>query len=135
MNLCTPYDFHVVFANQILVARAKNPRDGSASLRPIVGLTLVNRGFGAFLTNSVIHTVFHAAGEKRLPFKLTAGTLVAPGAVLMPTGEEPKEPAGTFPLNRRPSTEQVADAVRYLLEAPAVTGQILYVDSGQHLSS
>jgi hypothetical protein len=60
---------------------------------------------------------------------------VAPGAVLMPTGEESKEPAGTFPLNRSPSAEQVADAVRYLLEAPAVTGQILYVDSGQHLSS
>lgn len=60
---------------------------------------------------------------------------VAPGAVLLPSTAAAKEPAGTFPLNARPSAGQVADAVRYLLEAQAVTGQILYVDGGQHLSS
>jgi hypothetical protein len=43
------------------------------------GITLVNRGFGAFLTNSVIHTLFHARGAKRLPFTLTPATAAAPG--------------------------------------------------------
>lgn len=60
---------------------------------------------------------------------------VAPGAVLLPSAASAKEPAGAIPLMTRPSAEQVADAVRYLLEAEAVTGQILYVDGGQHLLS
>ena len=60
---------------------------------------------------------------------------VAPGAVLLPAAPASKEPAGTVPLKARPSAGQVADAVRYLLEAQAVTGQILYVDGGQHLTS
>jgi NAD(P)-dependent dehydrogenase (short-subunit alcohol dehydrogenase family) len=60
---------------------------------------------------------------------------VAPGAVLLPAAAAAREPAGKFPLNARPSAGQVADAVRYLLEAQAVTGQILYADGGQHLSS
>ncbi len=60
---------------------------------------------------------------------------VAPGAVLQPASPAAAEPAGAFPVNTRPTAAQVAEAVRYLLEAEAVTGQILYVDGGQHLSS
>lgn len=58
---------------------------------------------------------------------------VAPGAVLCPTGSSEKEPSGSFPLGARPTVEQVASAVRWLLEAESVTGQTLYVDGGQHL--
>jgi len=58
---------------------------------------------------------------------------VAPGAVLAPANADAKEPAGLFPLRDRPTAAHVADAVAYLLDASAVTGQILYVDSGQHL--
>ena len=58
---------------------------------------------------------------------------VAPGAVLCPTGSAEKEPSGRFPLGERPTVEQVASAVRWLLEADSVTGQTLYVDGGQHL--
>ncbi len=58
---------------------------------------------------------------------------VAPGAVLCPTGSAEKEPSGHFPLGCRPKVEQVASAVRWLLESEAVTGQTLYVDGGQHL--
>ena len=59
---------------------------------------------------------------------------VAPGAVLLPEAPAAKEPAGCFPLGARPTAEQVADAVRFLLDATAVTGQILYADGGQHLN-
>ncbi len=59
---------------------------------------------------------------------------VAPGAVLLPPTEAAKEPAGAFPLGFRPTAEQVAEAVDYLLEAVALTGQILHVDGGQHLT-
>jgi NAD(P)-dependent dehydrogenase (short-subunit alcohol dehydrogenase family) len=60
---------------------------------------------------------------------------VAPGAVLPPATPDAKEPAGGFPSGAPPTAEQVAEAVRYLLEADSVTGQILYVDGGQHLTS
>ena len=60
---------------------------------------------------------------------------VAPGAVLPPEAWASKEPAGTFPLGARPTPAQVAEAVSYLLAATAVTGQILFVDGGQHLQS
>ncbi len=58
---------------------------------------------------------------------------VAPGAVLPPAGAAGREPAGVFPQGARPTPEQVAEAVCYLLGADAVTGQILFVDGGQHL--
>jgi NAD(P)-dependent dehydrogenase (short-subunit alcohol dehydrogenase family) len=56
---------------------------------------------------------------------------VAPGPVLPPEGCH--EPAGEMLLDRRPSPADVADAVAYLLEAQAVTGTVIPVDSGQHL--
>ena len=58
---------------------------------------------------------------------------VAPGPVLAPVGVH--EPAGDMLLDRRPTAEDVAAAVAYLLEAESVTGVILPVDSGQHLIS
>ena len=57
---------------------------------------------------------------------------VAPGPVLPPEGV--REAAGEFPLDRRPTPEDVARAVAFLAENEAVTGQILYVDGGQHLA-
>ncbi len=61
---------------------------------------------------------------------------VAPGPVLPPPGEGPaylREKAGPIPLGRPCTPEQVAEAVRFLLSADGVTGQILMVDGGQHL--
>ncbi len=61
---------------------------------------------------------------------------VAPGPVLPPPGRDASylhDHAGATVLDCRPSTSDVAAAVLYLLEADAVTGQTLFVDSGQHL--
>ena len=58
---------------------------------------------------------------------------VAPGPVLAPTGVHVK--AGETLLDRRPTTEDVAAAVSYLLGAEATTGTIIPVDAGQHLIS
>lgn len=60
---------------------------------------------------------------------------VAPGAVLAPVGPGTREPAGTAPLGRHATPEQVAAAVVFLLASPAITGQILFVDGGQHLGT
>lgn len=56
---------------------------------------------------------------------------VAPGPVFPPDGVH--EPAGEMLLDRRPTAEDVASAVLYLLEAESVTGTVIPVDSGQHL--
>ena len=42
--------------------------------------------------------------------------------------------AGAVPLQRRCTTDDVARAMLYLLETDAVTGQVLFVDGGQHLA-
>ena len=56
---------------------------------------------------------------------------VAPGPVLVPEGRH--VPSGEMLLDRRPTPDDVADAVAYLLQAETVTGLVIPVDSGQHL--
>ncbi len=60
---------------------------------------------------------------------------VAPGPVLPPGGSAQSacELAGTIPLTELPTPEQIAEAALFLLRADSVTGQIIYVDGGQHL--
>ena len=57
---------------------------------------------------------------------------IAPGPVLAP--ERVSEAAGELLLGRRPTPEDVARAVVFLAENESVTGQILFVDGGQHLA-
>jgi pteridine reductase len=57
---------------------------------------------------------------------------VAPGVILPPEGCE-GDLARTNSLQRVGTVEDVARAVRYLLEADFVTGEIVYVDGGRHL--
>jgi NAD(P)-dependent dehydrogenase (short-subunit alcohol dehydrogenase family) len=47
-------------------------------------------------------------------------------------GEFEREAAGT-PLERAVSLDEIAAALRYLIDAPSVTGQMIAVDAGQHL--
>lgn len=56
---------------------------------------------------------------------------VAPGPVMAPT--EVHEKAGEMLLDRRPTADDVAAAVSYLLGAEATTGAIIPVDAGQNL--
>ncbi len=61
---------------------------------------------------------------------------VAPGAVLPPPdkeGDTAWEPAGTIPLNKRPTPADIVDAVLYLLKTDIITGQTLFIDGGQNL--
>ena len=58
---------------------------------------------------------------------------VAPGPVLAPTDVHVK--AGETLLDRRPTPDDVAAAVSYLLDAESTTGVVIPVDAGQHLIS
>lgn len=61
---------------------------------------------------------------------------IAPGPTLPSThqapGEFEAEAAGVL-LQRRATPDEVAAALRYLIDAPSVTGQMIAVDGGQHL--
>ncbi len=62
---------------------------------------------------------------------------VAPGTVLWPerwTAAQRRELAARIPLGRAGTPEDVAAAVLYLAESPFVTGAVLPVDGGRHLS-
>lgn len=58
---------------------------------------------------------------------------IAPGPALLPKAAEAKEPAGELPLITRCLPRDIVNAVLYLSTAISVSGQILYVDSAQHL--
>ncbi len=62
---------------------------------------------------------------------------VAPGYVLPPPGisEQAMTPLlAAVPMRCRTHPEEVAEACRFLLTSPTLTGQILYVDGGMHLA-
>ena len=61
---------------------------------------------------------------------------VAPGVTLVSgpmTGEELEAARRMTPLGRSSTPQDIAHAVRFVLESPAVTGTTLLVDGGQHL--
>ena len=61
---------------------------------------------------------------------------VAPGAVLLPddwTEQDAARLAGTTPLKRIGSPDDVVQAVLYLIDAEYVTGETLIVDGGRHV--
>ena len=61
---------------------------------------------------------------------------IAPGPIL-PAPETSEavfnERKGSIPMERIPAVQEVVDAGFFLLHNPSVTGQIIYVDGGQHM--
>ncbi len=119
-----------------------------------IASTMLNRGHGKIVNIADIH------GERPLKDHLVysvskAGLLmltrslalelaptvqvnaVSPGAVLWPsetTETEKDEIRGAIPLGREGSPDDVARAVRFLLESDYVTGDVLNVDGGRLLT-
>ncbi len=62
---------------------------------------------------------------------------IAPGAIILPEGTTPEEREQAIrrvPLDRLGSPEDIARAVVYLVESDFITGEVLRVDGGQHLT-
>ena len=92
------------------------------------------------------HAAYHLS--KRMLFTLTRMmalefaprirvNAVAPGLILPPTGQDEsflRRLASTNPLRRHGEVSDVADAVLYLVGADFVTGQVIYVDGGRHMT-
>lgn len=61
---------------------------------------------------------------------------IAPGPVLPNVYQQPRDFEAEWKntlLGRPTSTAEIAAAVRYILDAPALTGQMIALDGGQHL--
>lgn len=61
---------------------------------------------------------------------------IGPGPALpsaRQTAEQFARQCEAMPLQRGTSPEEIADAVRFILSAPAMTGQMIALDGGQHL--
>lgn len=62
---------------------------------------------------------------------------IGPGPTLPSIHQRPEDfeaEANNVPLERRATLEEIAAALRYLIDAPSVTGQMIAVDGGQHLA-
>ncbi|HEY7990037.1 MAG TPA: SDR family oxidoreductase [Stellaceae bacterium] len=61
---------------------------------------------------------------------------IGPGPALpspRQTQEQFQRQSGVMPLGRGTTPEEIADAVTFILAAPALTGQMIALDGGQHL--
>jgi NAD(P)-dependent dehydrogenase (short-subunit alcohol dehydrogenase family) len=62
---------------------------------------------------------------------------IGPGPVLASIHQTPDDfaqEAASTPLARAVDPREIAQALRYLIDAPSVTGQMIAIDSGQHLA-
>ena len=99
----------------------------------------VNRGRGAFAAYSVgkagLELLTRLAAREFAPsIRVNA---IAPGPVLPPPGkgkEHLMKVARRFPLGTPVSIDDIVAAMRYLVENGSVTGEVLYVDGGEHLA-
>jgi NAD(P)-dependent dehydrogenase (short-subunit alcohol dehydrogenase family) len=86
------------------------------------------------LTKQALAELTRLAAKELAPHFTVNG--VAPGAVLPPPGTGAgylHDKAGPIPLQKLIAPQAVAEAVLALLRNDALTGQILFVDGGQHL--
>ena len=61
---------------------------------------------------------------------------IAPGAILAPPGQDDSyldARAESIPLQKTGSLKQIANTALYLVENDFITGEIMYVDGGEHL--
>ncbi len=93
------------------------------------------RFFSYSLSKSALHTATTTLAQALAPrVRVNA---VAPGPTLpspRQSGAAFAQQAAALPLQRGPTPEDIAAAVVYLAQAPAVTGVTIAVDGGQHLA-
>ena len=124
INLLAPVLLTRAFAKIIGQGKIINILD-----RRIAGL---EPGLAAYLLSKKALADFTKIAALELAPDITVNG-VAPGPVLIPTKSGGHDKAGKIPLGKRPTTDDVAKAVFFLLKNDIITGEIIFVDGGQHL--
>ncbi|HEY5071150.1 MAG TPA: SDR family oxidoreductase [Caulobacteraceae bacterium] len=96
---------------------------------------LTPRHFSYTLTKAALWTATQTLAQALAPrVRVNA---IGPGPTLASSHQKPEEfaaEASAVPLGRGPHPEEIGQALRYLIDAPSVTGQMIAVDGGQHLA-
>jgi pteridine reductase len=116
-------------------SRIKKPSHGKIVNLLDRRITADDSSCASYLTSKKMLADFTRTAALELAPRITVNG-VAPGPVLArPAGDlrASRERAGVIPLGKRPTPEDVAGAVVFLLESDSITGQTIFVDGGQHL--
>lgn len=137
-NLFAPYALTMAFVSHI--RKQTSPPESRGAKGRMVNiidrrLTSLEAGCVPYLlSKKMLWEVTQIAAREFAPD--IAVNAVGPGAILPPPGAGKNyltEKGGRVPLNIQCDPHDVADAVAFLLQNDTLTGQILFVDGGQHL--
>lgn len=92
----------------------------------------IEPGMAAYLLSKKALADFTTIAALELAPDITVNG-IAPGPVLIPAKSSEREKAGAIPLGKRPSLTDIANALIFLLQNDSITGEIIFVDGGQHL--
>ena len=96
---------------------------------------LTPRFFSYTLSKAALWTATRTLAQALAPRVRVNG--IGPGPTFASARQAPEDFArqqAALPLGRGPSPEEIATAVRFLIEARTVTGQMIALDGGQHLA-
>ncbi len=131
VNLRAPLFLSEAFAVQA-------PHGSNASIVNIIDQRVYKptpRFMSYTLTKSALHTATTTLAQALAPHVRV--NAVAPGPTLPSPRQDAEEfarQAGTLPLARGPTPQDIANAVLYLAQAAGVTGVSIAVDGGQHIA-
>ena len=128
----------IVLAEAVAAALPPATEDGEACVVNILDQRVLKPNpqfFSYALSKSALWTATRMMAQALAPRVRVNG--VGPGPTLASIHQDAATfaaEAGATPLERRSTPEEIAAAVVYLAQARAVTGQMIAVDSGQHLA-
>jgi NAD(P)-dependent dehydrogenase (short-subunit alcohol dehydrogenase family) len=128
VNAWAPFELGRLFAERFKTGRIINMLDTKVS----------GYNFGSFpyyLSKKMLETLTMSMALKLAP-GITVNA-VAPGLILPPEGRSDaylETLKNGVPLRRRGYPKDVADAIVFLLRSDFITGQVVYVDGGEHLN-
>jgi len=91
--------------------------------------------FAYYLSKRMLETLTKSMALKLAP-RITVNS-VAPGLILPPEGKDDtylEQKKDTVPLKKHGSVEDIVESVLFLLRNDFITGQVVYVDGGKHLT-
>ena len=124
INLMAPVLLTAAFAGIVKKGKIINILD-----RRIAG---VEPGLSAYLLSKKALADFTEISARDLAPHIAVNG-IAPGPVLIPAKSSQREKAGKIPLGKRPSVAALASTLVFLLQNDSITGEIIFVDGGQHL--
>lgn len=135
--------FVPVWLTEAFVSLFKKKRKSRKSLVPQIINMLDCRidcpqtSFPAYIVSKTMLAEFTVQSARLLSPDIVVNG-IAPGPVLSPVASESSAssipvPAGKILTKSKPDVDDVTNAVIYLMESKVITGQIVYVDGGQHL--